>query len=100
MMELTAALTAAMTPLIAGLVDVVTENVMAKLQMQNATPRYYTAKQVAELLHVSLPTVRRMSKNGAITPMKVPGMRGIRYDANVIDSAITESKIYRYKHTK
>lgn len=102
MNELTTAITAAMTPLIAGIVDVVTEQVMNRLTRENEKkePRYYTAQQVAEVLHVSLPTVRRMSSRGDIIPLTLPNVRGIRYDAEKIEAAIAERKIFKYKRAK
>ncbi len=100
MNELTTALTAAMTPLLAGLVDAVAEQVIARLNQSTPEPRYYTAKQVAELLQVSMPTVRKMSKRGDITPLHLPNVRGIRYDASIIDNAISEKRIYKYKHSR
>lgn len=90
----------AITPLIAGLVDAVAEQVIARINQSQPEPRYYTAKQVAELLQVSLPTVRKMSQRGDIIPLHLPKIRGIRYDANSIDTAISERRIYKYKHSR
>lgn len=102
MNELTTTMITALTPLVAGIVDVVTKEVMNRLksETEKKEPRYYTAKQVAEVLHVSLPTVRRMSSRGDITPLTLPNIRGIRYDAEMIDAAISERKIYKYKHAR
>ncbi len=100
MNDLTTAITAAMTPLIAGLVDVVAEQVIARISQNEPEPRYYTAKQVADLLQVPLPTVRKMSQRGDITPLHFPKVRGIRYEASSIDSAINERRIYKYKHSR
>lgn len=100
MTNMIAAIKEAMTPLITGLVDAVTEQVIARINQNQSEPRYYTAKQVAELLQVSLPTVRKMSQRGDIIPLHLPKVRGIRYDASSIDSAISERRIYRYKHSR
>lgn len=100
MNELTTAITTAMTPLITGIVDVVVEQVMARINSDNREKRYYTASQVAGLLHVSMPTVRRMSKRGDIIPLHLPNVRGLRYDAETIDSLLSERKIYKYKHSR
>lgn len=102
MNELTTTITMAMTPFVAGIIDIVTEQVMARIKKETESkePRYYTAKQVANLMHVSLPTVRRMSKRGDIIPLKLPNVRGIRYDAEIVDSLLSKKIIYRYKHSK
>lgn len=100
MNDIAKAITGAITPLISGIVDAVTEQVMARLNQDTPEPpRYYTAKQVAELLQVSMPTVRRMSQRGDIIPLHLPQTRGIRYDASNIDSAIAEKRVYKYKRS-
>lgn len=51
-----------------------------------AEPRLYTPKEVANLLRVSLPTLRRWSDNGKLPYLKIEG--SIRYRSSDITDFI------------
>ena len=51
-----------------------------------ADPRLYTPKEVASLMRVSLPTVRRWTSAGKLPYLKIEG--GIRYRAQDLTAFI------------
>ena len=82
------------------LINEVADLVVRKLQEEKVevTPRYYTRKEVAEILHVTLPTIHNMVKRGDIMAKKVNGR--VLFNAEAIDNAVRDSKVYRDKHSK
>lgn len=58
-------------------------------------PRYYSRREAAEILRVTLPTLHSMTKQGMITAKKVG--RRILYDADAFDEAVKEDRVYKYK---
>lgn len=52
--------------------------------------RYYTRKEVCEILHITLPTLWAMVKSGKVSQKKV-GTRCL-YDADAIDEAVNNKK--------
>lgn len=83
-------------PLINELADLVVQ----KLQEEKAgiIPRYYTRKEVAKILHVTLPTIHNMIKRGDIAPKRVNGR--VLFDAEAIDAAVRECRLFRYKRAR
>lgn len=51
--------------------------------------RYYTRKEVCEILHITLPTLWSMVKSGKVSQKKV-GTRCL-YDADAIDEAVNKN---------
>lgn len=61
-------------------------------------PKFYSRKETAQLLHVTLPTLARLTKDGLITAKRV-GSR-ILYDAEAIDAAVKENRMFKYKRAR
>lgn len=56
-------------------------------------PKFYDRKETAERLHITLPTLHRMTKDGLILAKRV-GSR-VLYDAEAIDQAVSDNLKYR-----
>lgn len=93
---------AILQPLLTGIIDAVAEKVAERLTNNEETkayePRYYSRREVADILHVTLPTLHAMTKRGDIIAKKC-GSR-VLYDAAEIDKAVSEKRVFRYKHSK
>ena len=67
--------------------EAVAERVVAKIKAEDADkPKYYTRKDLCELLHVTTPTVIELAKRGEIYEKRIGGR--ILYDAAEIDKAV------------
>ena len=64
--------------------------------MKPKEPKFYTRKETAQLLHVTLPTLARLTKEGMITAKKAGGR--VLYEAEAIDAAVKENRVFKYKH--
>lgn len=64
--------------------------------MKPKEPKFYTRKETAQLLHVTLPTLARLTKEGMITAKKAGGR--VLYEAEAIDAAVRENRTFKYKH--
>lgn len=73
--------------------DKVTNRVLEVIR--DAGPRYYGRKEVAEMLHISLPTLARLMEDGILVGKRVGGR--ILYDAATIDKAVSENQHFRYR---
>ena len=80
-------------PLIDVIVDRVTESVL--IATAKKEPKFYTRKETADLLHVTLPTLARLTKDGLIVAKRV-GSR-ILYEADAIDEAVKDQIIFKYR---
>lgn len=79
--------------------DMVAERVIAKIKAaETDKPKYYTRKELCEMLHVTTPTVIELVKRGEIREKRIGGR--ILYDAVEIDDAVREQKIFRYKRRR
>ena len=58
-------------------------------------PRYYTRQETADKIHVTLPTLARLTKEGLIESKRI-GSR-ILYDADAIDRAVKEQVVFKYR---
>ena len=58
-------------------------------------PKFYTRKETADLLHVTLPTLARLTKDGLIVSKRI-GSR-ILYEADTIDEAVKKQVIFKYR---
>lgn len=75
------------------------EEVMNALgKIPDSTKKYYTRTEVADLLRVSLPTIHRLMNDGMLQGCKVGGRT--LFDAESVDGAVREKKIFRYQHRK
>lgn len=82
--------------LLDSIADKVAERVLSALSGPNdKEPRYYSRKETARILSMTLPTLARITKDGLITAKKV-GNR-ILYEAEAIDEAVKERKTFKYK---
>ena len=90
----------ALMPLFAPLINEIVGRVSGEViaAMQAKEPRYYTRKETAQLIHVTLPTLARLTKDGLITAKKV-GSR-ILYDAEAIDEAVKENRMFKYRRAR
>lgn len=74
-------------PFIDVIVDRISEKVLSATAKKE--PKFYTRKETAELLHVTLPTLARLTKDGLIVSKRV-GSR-ILYEAEAIDEAVKKT---------
>ena len=82
-----------------NLADAIAEKVAAKIKAEDSSKlKYYTRKELCEILHVTNPTVIEMVKRGEIREKKIGGR--ILYDAAEIEEAVKEKTIFRYKRRK
>ena len=80
-------------PFIDVIVDRVTESVL--IATAKKEPKFYPQKKPADLLHVTLPTLARLTKDGLIVAKRV-GSR-ILYEADAIDEAVKDQIIFKYR---
>ena len=80
-------------PFIDVIVDRVTESVL--IATAKKEPKFYTRKETADLLHVTLPTFTRLTKYRLIFAKRV-GSR-ILYEADAIDEAVKDQIIFKYR---
>lgn len=79
---------AAVFNLFEPLFDELVERIAARVKQleEEKEPRYYSRKEVADLLHVTLPTLHTMVKGGVLNPKKVGGR--VLFAAQAVDEAI------------
>lgn len=80
-------------PIIDTIVDRVSEKVLQATSPQE--PKYYTRKETAKILHITLPTLARLTNNGLLSCKRI-GSR-ILYDAEAIDAAVKEKVVFKYR---
>ncbi len=81
------------TPFIDIIVDRVSEVVLSATAKKEL--KFYTRKETADLLHITLPTLSRLTKDGLITSKHV-GSR-VLYEADAIDEAVKKQVIFKYR---
>lgn len=79
-----------------AIADKVTNRVLEAIS--ETKPRYYGRKEVAEMLHISLPTLARLMTDGILVGKEISGR--ILYDAAAIDKAVAENQQFRYRKKK
>lgn len=91
---------AVLMPILTPFVDIIAEKVSERLlsAVEKKEPKFYSRKETAQLLHVTLPTLARLTKDGLITAKRV-GSR-ILYDAEAIDAAVKENRMFKYKRAR
>lgn len=91
--SLTAGQMASLIDLFSPLVDNLVERVAQRVRQLEAEkePRYYSRKEVAELLHVSLPTLHAMCNAGVLHSQKIGGR--VLFLAQDVDCAITRGDL-------
>ncbi|WOG21075.1 helix-turn-helix domain-containing protein [Bacteroides thetaiotaomicron] len=81
------------SPFIDEIVNRVSEKVLAATTKKE--PKFYTRKETAKILHVTLPTLARLTKDGLLVSKHV-GNR-ILYEAEAIDEAVKQQVIFKYR---
>lgn len=84
------------SPLFDELVERIAQRV--KKMEEEKEPRYYSRQEVADLLHVTLPTLHAMVNAGALHPMKVGGR--VLFRAEFVDKAILDGTLRKSTWTK
>ena len=74
-------------------VDRVSERILSVTAKKE--PKFYTRKEAAEILHVTLPTLARITKDGLLISKRV-GSR-ILYEADAIDEAVKKQVVFKYR---
>lgn len=81
------------TPFIEAIADKVTERVLQATAHND--PRYYTRAETAAILHITLPTLHRLTKDGLIKSKRIKGR--VLYDSDAIDEAVKRGTAFKYK---
>lgn len=91
---------AVLMPILNPFIDIIVERVSERVLSATIQkePKFYSRKETAQLLHVTLPTLARLTKDGLITAKRV-GNR-ILYEAEAIDAAVMENRTLKYKRVK
>lgn len=88
-----AAIISFFAPVIDEIVDRVSERVLTATVKKE--PKYYTRKETADLLHITLPTLARLTKDGLITCKRVDTR--VLYESNSIDEAVKQQVVFKYR---
>ena len=81
------------TPFIEAIADKVSERVLQA--STHKEPRFYTRKETAKLLRITLPTLHRLTKEGILKSKKISGR--VLYYSDAIDEAIQQKTVFKYK---
>lgn len=81
------------TPFIEAIADKVSERVLQATTHKE--PRFYTRKETAKLLRITLPTLHRLTKDGILKSKKISGR--VLYYSDAIDEAIQQKTVFKYK---
>lgn len=84
---------ASLLDLFSPLIDAFVEKVAQRARQlaEEEKPRYYTRQEVADLLHVSLPTVHSMMNEGVLKPEKVG--RRVLFAAQAVDDGLRDGSL-------
>lgn len=94
--EMVAALVAAWEPLVQHFAGIVAERVTTKVQaeIEPPQPRYYTRQETAALLHITLPTLARLTDDGRLDAHRAG--RRVLYSADSIDEMVNNGTRVKY----
>lgn len=83
-------------PALDQFVEIIVEKVYERLlsEMNQQEPKLYTRTETANILHVTLPTLAKITKQGMITPTRIG--RRVLYDAESIDAIVNENRKLKY----
>lgn len=83
--------------LFSPVIDAIAERVSTTLIQNEAKkePKYYSRKETAKILHITLPTLARLTNDGLLSCKRI-GSR-ILYDAESIDEAVKEKVVFKYR---
>ena len=79
-------------PIIKELVQEIAPTLLPTIPQE---PKYYTRKEVCNILHITLPTLGRLTKDGILNSVTI-GSR-VLYEASTIDAALSNNKSLKYK---
>lgn len=87
-------------PILNPFIDIIVERVSERVlsATMKKEQRFYSRKETAQLLHVTLPTLARLTKDGLITAKKI-GSR-VLYESDAIDNAVKENRMFKYRRAK
>lgn len=91
---------AALMPIFEPFLNAIAEKVAAKLEPIIREPKkveqkLYSREEVCELLHISKPTLKKLSDNGLLNPIKM-GDRRILFDAEQIQQVLDNNINIKY----
>lgn len=97
MKELNSAQQALILSFFSPSVDIIAEKVSERIlyATEKKEPKFYTRKETAKILHVTLPTLARITKDGLLISKRV-GSR-ILYEADAIDEAVKKQVVFKYR---
>lgn len=79
-------------PFVDVIVDRVSERILSVTVKKE--PKFYTRKETAKILHVTLPTLARITKDGLLVSKRVGR---ILYEAEAIDEAVKKQVVFKYR---
>lgn len=87
-------------PILNPFIDIIVERVSERVlsATMKKEQRFYSRKETARLLRITLPTLARLTKDGLITAKKI-GSR-VLYEAEAIDNAVKEDRVFKYRRAK
>ena len=80
-------------PFVDVIVDRVSERVLSITAKKE--PKFKTRKETAKIVHATLPTLARITKDGLLSSKRV-GSR-ILYEADAIDEAVKKQVVFKYR---
>lgn len=85
-------------PILNPIIDIIVERMSERVRSatMQKEPKFYSRRETAQLLHVTLPTLARLTKEGVIPSINIG--RRVLYDAESIDTAVKENRKFKYKH--
>ena len=91
---------AALMPIVEPLLNIIAEKVAEKIapiirEPKKVEQKLYSRDEVCELLHISKPTLKKLSDNGLLNPIKM-GERRILFDAEQIQQVINSNINIKY----
>ena len=60
-------------------------------------PLYLTSNETAQLLHISMPTLRRWTKDGIVTHYKFGGKRKVLYKFEEVQQLLERKNLMKWK---
>ncbi len=64
---------------------------------EKENPKYLNGKQVSERLHISLPTLRRWTKEGILIPHRVGNSRKVLFKTEEIENLLERKNLMKWK---
>lgn len=90
----------ALMPIVEPLLNLIAEKVAEKIapiirEPKKVEQKLYSREEVCDLLHISKPTLKKLSDNGLLNPIKM-GDRRILFDAEQIQQVIDNNINIKY----